>query len=229
MAAAARLLLRHWCPPQLQLPGAALHMMLPLKASPPVSNDHHRAPSPSWLAWAMASLWAAVGRCSMLLAAVVGIRGPKRGHVSFGRCRLHRPGLPGSLPLEPPITHQHGCGGRAAAVPKGTAPLQSREPAGWHAYPVPRTLGPLATMVALCCAGISVGSIYGIYAPSEECKIEDMDDPGACSLFQLFLAQRKAGDGADCMVSKVAGGLMPTGGGGTAAGGRGSSRGPRQR
>ena len=26
-------------------------------------------------------------------------------------------------------------------------------------------------------AGISVGSIFGIYAPSEECSIEDMDDP----------------------------------------------------
>jgi fructose-1,6-bisphosphatase I len=26
-------------------------------------------------------------------------------------------------------------------------------------------------------AGISVGSIFGVYAPSEECKIEDMDDP----------------------------------------------------
>ena len=27
-------------------------------------------------------------------------------------------------------------------------------------------------------AGISVGSIFGIYSPSPECKIEDMDDPG---------------------------------------------------
>jgi len=26
-------------------------------------------------------------------------------------------------------------------------------------------------------AGISVGSIFGVYAPSEECRIEDMDDP----------------------------------------------------
>lgn len=28
-------------------------------------------------------------------------------------------------------------------------------------------------------AGISVGSIFGIYEPSPECSIEDMDDPGA--------------------------------------------------
>lgn len=28
-------------------------------------------------------------------------------------------------------------------------------------------------------AGISVGSIFGVYAPSEECRIEDMDDPEA--------------------------------------------------
>jgi fructose-1,6-bisphosphatase I len=27
-------------------------------------------------------------------------------------------------------------------------------------------------------AGISVGSIFGIYEPSPECSIEDMDDPG---------------------------------------------------
>ena len=26
-------------------------------------------------------------------------------------------------------------------------------------------------------AGISVGSIFGIYEPSPECTIEDMDDP----------------------------------------------------
>ena len=26
-------------------------------------------------------------------------------------------------------------------------------------------------------AGISTGSIFGIYAPSEECSIDDMDDP----------------------------------------------------
>lgn len=26
-------------------------------------------------------------------------------------------------------------------------------------------------------SGISVGSIFGIYEPSEECRIEDMDDP----------------------------------------------------
>ena len=28
-------------------------------------------------------------------------------------------------------------------------------------------------------AGISVGSIFGVYAPSEECRIDDMDDPEA--------------------------------------------------
>ena len=26
-------------------------------------------------------------------------------------------------------------------------------------------------------AGISTGSIFGVYAPSEECRIDDMDDP----------------------------------------------------
>ena len=26
-------------------------------------------------------------------------------------------------------------------------------------------------------AGISTGSIFGVYAPSEECKLDDMDDP----------------------------------------------------
>ena len=26
-------------------------------------------------------------------------------------------------------------------------------------------------------AGISTGSIFGIYAPSDECSIDDMDDP----------------------------------------------------
>ncbi len=26
-------------------------------------------------------------------------------------------------------------------------------------------------------AGISTGSIFGVYAPSEECKVDDMDDP----------------------------------------------------
>lgn len=34
---------------------------------------------------------------------------------------------------------------------------------------------------ASCCsaAGISVGSIFGVYEPSPECRIEDMDDPEA--------------------------------------------------
>ena len=26
-------------------------------------------------------------------------------------------------------------------------------------------------------AGISTGSIFGVYAPSEECKVDDMEDP----------------------------------------------------
>ena len=26
-------------------------------------------------------------------------------------------------------------------------------------------------------AGISTGSIFGVYAPSEECRVDDMDDP----------------------------------------------------
>ena len=26
-------------------------------------------------------------------------------------------------------------------------------------------------------AGISTGSIFGVYAPSDECKVDDMDDP----------------------------------------------------
>ncbi len=51
-------------------------------------------------------------------------------------------------------------------------------------------------------AGISTGSIFGIYAPSEECSIEDMDNPEkmmqvsseatACHLLCLPLTRRPA-------------------------------------
>lgn len=46
-------------------------------------------------------------------------------------------------------------------------------------------------------AGISVGSIFGIYEPTEECQIEDMDDPEAM-LNKCILNVCKAGNELLC-------------------------------
>eukprot|EP00887_Chlorella_sp_A99_P004286 scaffold15.g4286.t1 len=46
-------------------------------------------------------------------------------------------------------------------------------------------------------AGISVGSIFGIYEPSEECRIEDMDDPEAM-MNKCILNVCKAGNELLC-------------------------------
>lgn len=41
----------------------------------------------------------------------------------------------------------------------------------------PAIIFPLSMPHPTRTSGISVGSIFGIYEPSEECRIEDMDDP----------------------------------------------------
>lgn len=51
-------------------------------------------------------------------------------------------------------------------------------------------------------AGISTGSIFGIYAPSEECSVDDMDDPEKMmqvqghTLFVLYVSSRSFQHGA---------------------------------
>ena len=51
--------------------------------------------------------------------------------------------------------------------------------------------------LAASASGISVGSIFGIYEPSEECAIEDMDDPEAM-MQKCILNVCKAGNELLC-------------------------------
>ena len=57
------------------------------------------------------------------------------------------------------------CAPLCARLAAGCGPLPLQVP-GYRALPPPCLARPAA-----------VGSIFGIYEPSEECRIEDMDDP----------------------------------------------------
>ena len=55
-------------------------------------------------------------------------------------------------------------------------------------------------------AGISTGSIFGIYAPSEECSVGDMDNPEAMmqnciiNVCQVIMGSANNHDSMPCMV-----------------------------